>query len=142
MDYLVLVEVVHPGGDLLGPLHQLLGRHLLAVPEQVEEGAVGAVLHHDAEHGGLDTYAPVKYPSLMILRKLLTVAKSIYLPELHNVGVVELPEVLDVGLVLLLDLLDGDLLLTEDPGEHGALGPGAEPAEVPDILEGNFPVIP
>jgi hypothetical protein len=27
---LVLVEVVHPCGDLLGPLHQLLGRHVLA----------------------------------------------------------------------------------------------------------------
>ena len=58
MDDLVLVEVVHPGGDLLGPLHQPLGRHVPAVPEQVEEGAVRAVLHHDAEHRGLDTDAP------------------------------------------------------------------------------------
>ena len=62
VDDLVLVEVVHPGGDLLGPLHQLLGRHLLAVPEQVEEGAVGAVLHYDAEHGGLDAHAPENVP--------------------------------------------------------------------------------
>ncbi len=30
MNDLVLVEVVHPCGDLLGPLHQLLGRHVLA----------------------------------------------------------------------------------------------------------------
>ena len=117
---LVLMEVVHPSGDLLGPLHQLLGRHLLAVPEQIEEGAVGAVLHDDAEHRGLDTHAL----------------------ELHNVGVVELPEVLDVSLVFLLDLLDGHLLLAEGPGEHGALGPGAQPPEVLDLLEGNFPVIP
>ena len=54
---------------------------------------------------------------------------------------VELPEVLDVGFVLLFDLLDGDLLLSEDPGEHGPLGPGAEPSEVTDVLERDFPVI-
>ena len=30
---LVLVEVVHPGGDLFGPLHQLLGRNILAYRE-------------------------------------------------------------------------------------------------------------
>ena len=138
------MEVVHPGGDLLGPLHQLLGRYLLAVPEKVEEGAVGAVLNHNAEHGGTDRIRPCKinhYEDFSEAFKLIN-TNSKFLPELHNFGVFELPEVLDVGLVLLLDLLDGDLLLTEDPSEHGALGPGAEPAEVPDILEGDFPVIP
>ena len=59
----MLVEVVHTSGDLLGPLDQLLGRHLLAVPEQVEEGAVRAVLHHDAEHRGLDADAPEEVDS-------------------------------------------------------------------------------
>ena len=29
---LVLVEIVHTSGQLLGPLHQLLGVNLLAVP--------------------------------------------------------------------------------------------------------------
>ena len=55
---LVLVKVVHTSGDLLGPLHQLLRMNLLAVPEEVEESAVRAVLHHDTEHGGLDTNSP------------------------------------------------------------------------------------
>ena len=66
----MLVEVVHAGGDLLGPLHQLLGRHLLAVPEQIEEGTVRAELHHDAEHGGLDTDSPVIGNSRKIKYKL------------------------------------------------------------------------
>ena len=55
---LMLMEVVHASGDLFGPLHQLLGRHLLPLPEGAEEGAVGAVLHHNAEHRGLDTNSP------------------------------------------------------------------------------------
>ena len=55
---LVLVKVVHTSGDLLGPLHQLLRMNLLAVPEEVEESAVRAVLHHDAEHRRLDTNTP------------------------------------------------------------------------------------
>ena len=73
MDYLVLVQIIHPSGDLLGPLHQLLGRHLLAVPEQVEEGAVGAVLHHDTEHGGLDADAPENVPLVKRFPKYFTV---------------------------------------------------------------------
>ena len=55
---LVLVKVVHTSGDLLGPLHQLLRRNLLAVPECPKESAVRAVLHHDAEHWGLNTNSP------------------------------------------------------------------------------------
>ena len=55
---LMLVEVVHAGGDLFGPLHQLLRGHLLPLPEGCEERPVGAVLHHDTEHGGLDTHSP------------------------------------------------------------------------------------
>ena len=55
---LVLVKVVHPGGDLFGPLHQLLRMDLLAVPEEVEEGPVRAVLHHDTEDWRLDTDSP------------------------------------------------------------------------------------
>ena len=54
---------------------------------------------------------------------------------------VQLPEMLDVSLVLLLDLLDGDLLRAEGPGEHGALGPGAQPAEVLDLFKRDLPVI-
>ena len=54
----MLMEVVHAGGDLLGPLHQLLRMNLLTVPEEVEESAVRAVLHHDTEHGGLDANSP------------------------------------------------------------------------------------
>ena len=48
---------------------------------------------------------------------------------------------LDVSLVLLLNLLDGDLLRAEGPGEHGALGPGAQPAEVLDLFKCDLPVI-
>ena len=55
---LVLVEVVHASGDLFGPLHQLLRGHLLALPEGSEECPIGAVLHHNAEHGCLDTNSP------------------------------------------------------------------------------------
>ena len=55
---------------------------------------------------------------------------------------VQLPEMLDVGLELLLDFLDGDLLPVVLSHENGALGPRAQPAQVLDLLEGNFPVIP
>ena len=52
VDDLVVVEVLHAGSDLLGPVDQPLGRHLvLPVPQEVEEGPVGAVLHHDAVAG-------------------------------------------------------------------------------------------
>lgn len=116
---LVLVEIVHAGGDLLGPLHHLPGRHVLAVPEHGEERAVRAVLHHDAEHRRLDAHAA----------------------ELHDVRVVELAQVPDVRLELLLHLLDGHLLGAEGAREHGALGPGPQPAQVLDLLEGDLPVI-
>ena len=55
---LVLVEVVHASGDLLGPLHQLLGVNFLPVSQEVEEGPEGAVLHDNTEHRGLDTDSP------------------------------------------------------------------------------------
>ena len=69
---LMLVEVVHASGDLFGPLHQLLRRHLLPLPEGSEECPVGAVLHHNTEHGGLDTNSPGKigletFQSIMML---------------------------------------------------------------------------
>ena len=51
----MLMKIVHASGDLFGPLNQLLGGDLLAVPEEVEEGPVGAVLHDDTEDGRLDT---------------------------------------------------------------------------------------
>ena len=55
---LMLVEVVHASGDLFGPLHQLLRRHLLPLPEGSEESPVGTVLHHNAKHWGLDANSP------------------------------------------------------------------------------------
>ena len=62
--------------------------------------------------------------------------------EQNYIRMVQLPKMPDACLVFLLDLLDGHLLLAEGPGKHGALGPGAKPPEVLDLLEGNFPVIP
>lgn len=56
MDDLVLVEVVHPCCNLFGPVHQLLGGHLLPLPQHVEQGAVGAVLHDDAVAGRLGAH--------------------------------------------------------------------------------------
>ena len=58
MDNLVVVEVAHAHGNLLGPADQLLGRDLLAFAQQVEQWAVRAVLHDDAEAGRLGTHTP------------------------------------------------------------------------------------
>ena len=58
VDDLVVVQVLHAGGDLLRPLDEPLGRHLvLPVPQEVEERPVGAVLHHDAVAGILQINA-------------------------------------------------------------------------------------
>ena len=54
----MLVEVVHARGNLLGPLHQLLGVNLLPISEKVEECPKGAVLHDNTEHRRLDTDSP------------------------------------------------------------------------------------
>ena len=54
---------------------------------------------------------------------------------------VEFPQVYDVCLELLLHLLHGHLLPLVLPHEDGALGPGAEPLEVPDFLEWNLPAL-
>ena len=111
MDDLVVVKVLHPRSDLLGPVHQSLGRDLvLALAEVVEERAVGAVLHDDAEDGRLGGDAA----------------------ELDDVGVVELAQVVDVRLGHLLDLLDGNQLGLEAAHEDGALRSRAEPLEVRD----------
>ena len=54
---------------------------------------------------------------------------------------VEFPQVFDVRLVLLLHLLHGEDLRLVSSHEDGALGPGAEPLEVPDFLEWNLPAL-
>ena len=58
MDDFVLMKVVHASCNLFGPLHQFLGRDLLPVSEQVEQGPIRAVLHHDAVDWRLDTHTP------------------------------------------------------------------------------------
>jgi hypothetical protein len=46
---LVIVEVLHARGDLLGPIDQPHGRDLVrALPQEVEEWTVRAKLHDDA----------------------------------------------------------------------------------------------
>ena len=125
---------------MLGPLHQLLRRHFLAIPEQIEEGAVWAVLHHDAEHGGLDADSPV----------IVNIRKSVHTIASHNpknlleqnyIWMVQLPEMLDVCLVFLLDLLHGDLLSVVFTHEYRALGSGPKPLQILDGLKWNLPII-
>ena len=137
---LVLVEVVHPSGNLFGPLHQLLGGHLLPLPEGPEECPVGAVLHHNTEHGGLDTNSPgnIKFQISQYGRVSKLCKNSL---ELNNVGMVELPQVFDVSLELLLHFLHGEDLGLVGPHEDGALGTRAEPFQVSDLLEGNLPAV-
>ena len=49
MNDLVVVEVLHARGDLLGPIDQPHGRDLVgALPQEVEEWTVRAKLHDDA----------------------------------------------------------------------------------------------
>ena len=49
MNDLVIMEVLHARGDLLGPIDQPHGRDLVrALPQEVEEGTVRAKLHDDA----------------------------------------------------------------------------------------------
>ena len=67
----MLVEVVHPRGNLLGPLHQLLRVNLLPVPEEVEESPEGTVLHDNTEHRGLDTDSPGD-EKIVLYRSFLT----------------------------------------------------------------------
>ena len=125
---------------MLGPLHQLLRRHFLAIPEQIEEGAVGAVLHHDAEHGGLDADSPV----IENIRKSVhTIASHDQknLLEQNYIWMVQLPEMLDVCLVFLLDLLHGDLLSVVFTHEYRALGSGPKPLQILDGLKWNLPII-
>jgi hypothetical protein len=46
---LVVMEVLHARGDLLGPIDQPHGRDLVwALPQEVEEGTVRAKLHDNA----------------------------------------------------------------------------------------------
>ena len=132
---LVLVKVVHTSGDLLGPLHQLLRMNLLTVPEEVEESAVRTVLHHDAEHGGLDTNSPERDNDDRIYRF------KVHSLELDNVGMVEFPQVYDVRLELLLHLLHGHLFPLVLPHEDGPLCPGAEPLQLLYGFKWNLPVV-
>jgi hypothetical protein len=60
---LVLVEVVHPCCDLLGPLHQLLGRHVLACTQ---------------------TGSRVKRPEMEFLDINLTKDSSLLLHAIHS----------------------------------------------------------
>ena len=55
---LVLVQIVHAHGNLFGPVDQLLRRHLLALPEQVEQRAVRTELHDYTVARGLGAYTP------------------------------------------------------------------------------------
>ena len=115
----VLVKVVHARGNLLGPLHKLLGRNLLALTQQVEQGSIGTVFHDNTEDGCLGANTT----------------------ELYDVWVVELSQVLDVDLVLLLDLLDGDRLPFVLANEDGSLCSTPKPFQVRNVLKGNLPVI-
>lgn len=52
MNDLVYVQIVHATGDLFGPRdHPIGGHHVLLVLDQIEQGTVGAELHHDAKAG-------------------------------------------------------------------------------------------
>ena len=58
MNDLVVVEVFHPGRDLLSPVDQPQGGYFVhPLPEEVEEGSVGTVLHDDAVARGLGANA-------------------------------------------------------------------------------------
>ena len=61
--------------------------------------------------------------------------------ELNDVGMVELSQVLDVSFELLLHFLHGEDLGLVGPHEDGPLGPRAEPLQISDLLEGNFPAV-
>ena len=119
MYYLVLVKVVHTSGDLLGPLHKLLGRNLLALTQQVEQGSIGTVFHDNTEDGCLGAHPA----------------------ELYDVWVVELPQVLNVDLVLFLHLLDRDSFPFVLANKNCSLGSRAEPFQVRNVLKRNLPVI-
>ena len=54
---------------------------------------------------------------------------------------VQLPEVVDAGLLLLLDLLHGHELALPLALEDGTLGTAAQPTQLGDGLEGDFPII-
>ena len=72
MDDFILMEIVHAHGNLSGPGHQLLRRHLLALPEQVKQGAGGAVLHNDAVTWGLSTNTSEIYKNIIIISGFAT----------------------------------------------------------------------
>ena len=55
---LILMEVVHASGNLLGPVNQFLWRNLLAFSQQVEQWSVRAILHHYAIDRSLGTHTP------------------------------------------------------------------------------------
>ncbi len=63
MNDLVIVKVLHAGGDLLGPIDQPHGRDLVrALPQEVEEWTVRAKLHDDAVARRLGAHtAELKY---------------------------------------------------------------------------------
>ena len=58
MDNPVPVQIVHAMRDLFGPAGDGVGGDFVAVLDEVEEGAEGAVLHHDPEHWGRHAHAP------------------------------------------------------------------------------------
>ena len=58
MNDLVLMEIVHTRSKLLGPVNKFLWWHISAIPEQVEEGSMGTILHDDGKHWRLNTHSP------------------------------------------------------------------------------------
>ena len=115
----MLMQVAHPRGNLLRPLHQLLWRNLLPFTQQVEKRPIRTVFHDNTEDRCLGAHTA----------------------ELYNVWVVELPQVLDVDLVLLFDLLDGDSFPFVLANKNRSLGSRSQPFQVGNVLKRNLPVI-
>jgi hypothetical protein len=117
---LVVVQVLHARCNLLRPVDEPPGRHLvLSIPKKIEKGSVGAVLHDDA----------------------VARVQSANTAKLHDIWVVELAELVDVGLMALLDLLHGDQLVPPTADKDDALSSRAEPFLVEDIFERNLPLV-
>lgn len=120
MNDLVVVQVLHSGRNLIGPLDKPRRRNLLfSLTEEIEQRSVRTELHQHAEHRGLCAHTL----------------------ELDHIGVVQFAKVPDVRLVRLLHLLDGHVVVLPFADEDGSLSAGAKPLQVGNVFEGNFPVV-
>ena len=130
---LVLVEVVHAGGDLHCPIDGESRRQIMSASTQkVVQCPVRTIFHHQAIIRCLSARTPGKKNDINCLFDLSNLNCNLLEPD--NVWMMELTQVPDICFFLIFNSFDSDYLVTHPTFINGALSARCQPFQIAKVF--------